>query len=312
MTKTRLALIGIVAALAIRGIGGLIIGHDAPALDEKISTAEAGQDGPSSSAKTIGLTSVDESPVFFISKADYLDALRRRQARIQDKLDNKDVVEQIALRREISLVQLRIDDLQNSYQRYMQLVVDIREQLKLYRDYIDATSWQQVNDGFLHGNSKPAYDVLTGLSAAAVNQQLNLQLSEHARLKYLLGRISEDANFEERAYLFYKQAMSLDPYSVVYLLASGSSANRIALYNNAIQILETAREIQRKSNRQSELFADILSNLASAYEGKNQNRKASDYRRQALQIYMKVLGRQHAKTVVLQQLMTSKKSVSGE
>jgi len=307
MKLTRLALIGLVVALAIRGIGGLINSHDTAVFTEKSGISQISPNITPSNNKTAKPNSLVEPATSYISKADYLNALRQRQARFKDQLTNKDLVEQIALRREIALVQLRIDDLDSSYQRYIQLVADINGQLKQYRNYLDAISRQRISAGFVHGNTKPAYDVLTNLSAEAINENLKLSLSDLAKLKFLLGRISEEDNLEERAYLFYKQAVSLDPYSVRFLLSAGSSANRIALYNNAIQFLESGREIQQKNNRQSELFADILANLASAYEGKNQNRKANDYRRQALHLYTKVLGRQHAKTVLLEQLMKSKK-----
>lgn len=307
MTKTRLALVGLVAAIAIRGIGWLLIGHDTPALAEKSAARQAAQEIKTASANSAKRLP-DEAPALVaMSQADYVNILRQRQARIRDQMDNKDVVEQIALRREIALVQLRLDDAQNAYYRYRQLVADIEEQLKQYRDSIDANAWQGMKDGFLHGNSKPAYDVLASLSAGAVTEQPQLSLVDLAKTKYLLGRISEDADLEERAYQFYKQAAGLDPDSVRYLLATGTSANRIALYNNAIQFLEAGREIQQKASQQSELYADILRRLASAYEGKNQNQRARRYRRQALQIYINVLGRQHVKTVALAQLMKSKK-----
>ena len=215
---------------------------------------------------------------------DFVRQLTQRQQRLRKKLSNTDLVEQIALNREIDLIQIKIDDADNAFQQHFHLLQEIKSVMQDFRSFIEEDDFRRSRDELEFGNTTSAYDTLAKISLLFIKKNSELTLQDAALIKYSMGRIAEDKNEFQKAYRFYKQAVQYQPENISYFIALGTIANQIALYGNAIQYLEAAlamRRAQKSLTAADADLANIFLNLAGAYEGRGYNDKARQYYRLA-------------------------------
>lgn len=220
------------------------------------------------------------------SAAQFLSQLKTQQQQLRGDLQHADLVEQITLEREIALSQTWIEDYQSHYRQRLALYYQLHQALLRYKNYLMRNDYRRAQLALFRGDSGQAERMLEKIEAKFRQYQPGLEVSDAALSCFLRGQIASDRNDLSTAYRFFRRSVQYDPNNVRYLIRAGVVSNKIALYENAIRYLETALELQGRS-QQTAVNPDVLMSLGSAWEGKGGASQALHYYQLAKNYYLK-------------------------
>ena len=216
----------------------------------------------------------------------------------QNKIKNTDLVERITLERELILLENKSENLDQSYEEKVKLLVEVLQYLDKIKVEFTPVEYNSAQSALVHGQTELA-DILFSKVDAKYRVALGgpgLVLAANA--VYLQGRIAEDMIDFPEAYQYYRQAVRHSPENIRYLLAAGNIADNIALYSKAVAYYEAAlHNLRGQQGESSDEIRQLLIKLGKVYESKADNKKAREYYQQAVKFFETELGKTHPATI---------------
>lgn len=212
----------------------------------------------------------------------YRKKLEKKKDTLQVKYKKPDIIERIALERELALLQIKLDNYHQHYDEKVKLLIEVFLSLDYFRSDFSAIEYDSAHRALFSGNTEFANQLLAKVDAKYRITLGGDGIDRAASAVYLQGKLAEDQLEFRKAYRHYRKAVRYDPGNIRYLTAAGKIADSIALYGNAIVFYEAALAIQRKNQENSpDEIRQLLIKLGKVWESKGNKQKAEDYFQQA-------------------------------
>lgn len=212
----------------------------------------------------------------------YKKKLEKKKEILQAKFKNPDIVERIALERELALLQIKLDNYRQYYDETVKLLIEVFLALEHFQNDFSPDEYGSAQTALINGETELANQLLTNIDAKYRVTLGGDGIDRAASAVYIQGNIAEDQLDFQKAYRHYRKAVRYDPGNVRYLTAAGKIADSIALYGNAIVFYEAALAIQKKNKEiPRDEIRQLLIKLGKVWESKGDEQKANEYNQQA-------------------------------
>jgi len=225
---------------------------------------------------------------------DYKAQIENQKEQLQDKFKNPDIIERIALERELALLQFKIENYKQFYDEKLKLLLEAFQSLEQFRDEFSPNEYNSAQAALINGDTVLADQLFAKLDAKYRVTLGGDGIDRAAEAVYQQGKIAEDQINYRKAYQYYRQAVRYDPGNIEYLVAAGKLADSIALYSKAIVYYEAALFILQKNKGVSpDDIRQLLISLGKTWGSKGEVNKSIDYYEQALANDINAFGRIH-------------------
>lgn len=215
----------------------------------------------------------------------YREQLSEYKNRLNEEYVKADLVERVALEREVLFVQIKLQEAEKRYQDKLILCLEIIRFLDGNRDNLTDEIYNSATQALQNGNTEPVAILLAEFYEKYRITLGGDSLDRAAKAIFLLGKISNEQSRYQKAYHYYRQAVKHDPENTSYLLAAAESANNIALYRNATIYYEAAlHNLRNEVDVSPKKIRQLLIKLAEVWESRSNAQKAKEYYRQAEKI----------------------------
>ena len=212
----------------------------------------------------------------------FTEQLQQLKTRNREIYNKADLVERVALDRELTLLNAKQRNEGQAYQRKIDLLVTVLRFIEKLKDEFTAKQYNAAQTALINGSTQVANSLLSKVHNKHRVTLGGESLDLAARSVHLQGKIAEERLDFQRSYQYHRLSVKYDPQNTVYLLAAGDIADNLALYRNAIVYYEAAlHDLQRKEDTPKEQLRQLLTKLAKAWESRADNKKAQDYFRKA-------------------------------
>lgn len=193
-----------------------------------------------------------------------------------------DLVERVALDRELTLLNAKQRNDDQAYQRKLDLLLTVVRFIESLKDEFTAKQYNAAQTSLINGSTQMADSLLSKVHNKHRITLGGESLDLAARSVHLQGKIAEERLDFQRSYQYHRLSVKYDPQNTSYLLAAGDIADNLALYRNAIIYYEAAlHDLQNKKDTPKEQLRQLLTKLAKAWESRADNKKAQEYFRRA-------------------------------
>jgi tetratricopeptide (TPR) repeat protein len=224
----------------------------------------------------------------------YRTQLLGQEQRLRTKFTNADLVERVALERELTLQRIKIDSYERSYNEKINLLFEAYQALKNLKGEFSTQNYYVAQMALVKGNTLFAYKLFTQVEHNGRDAKDREVINRAAEAAYLRGNIAKDELNYRKAYRHYRRAVMLNPYNVRYLLEAGKIADSIALYSNAVNYYEAALHIENTQNKKPpRQLRQLWINLGHAWNSKGDSDKAIEYFELALASDIETFGPNH-------------------
>ena len=209
---------------------------------------------------------------------DYKKNIENLKTLIQELLGSVDLVERVALERELSFLQVKLDNAAQSYDEKIQILLEVALFLESVKKEFTSKEYNSSITEIIKGDTASANKLLS-----KVDTKYRVTLGGDgfdlaARAVYLQGKIAESQIDYRRAFHYYRQAVKYDPENIAYLRAAGKIADNIALYSKAVMYFEAALYNSREQDSErSERYQQLLTSLGKVWESKGDAKKAKSF-----------------------------------
>lgn len=209
---------------------------------------------------------------------DYKKNIENLKTLIQELLGSVDLVERVALERELSFLQVKLDNAAQSYDEKIQILLEVALFLESVKKEFTSKEYNSSITEIIKGDTASANKLLS-----KVDTKYRVTLGGDgfdlaARAVYLQGKIAESQIDYRRAFHYYRQAVKYDPENIAYLSSAGKIADNIALYSKAVMYFEAALYNSREQDGESsERYQQLLISLGKVWESKGDAKKAKAY-----------------------------------
>lgn len=224
----------------------------------------------------------------------YKAQIERHKNLVRGEYNNADLVERITLERELTLLQIRIENNQQFYNAKVNVLLEAFQALAKFRSEFSANEYNSAQSALLQGDTELADRLFS-----KVDEKYRVTLGgdgidRAAEAVHQKGKIAEDQIDYRKAYQYYRQAVRYDPLNIKYLVDAAKIADSIALYSKAIIFYEAALGIlQSNKGASADEIRQFLINLGKTWSSKGELDKALEYYELALANDIDTFGRIH-------------------
>ncbi|WP_455219671.1 tetratricopeptide repeat protein [Kaarinaea lacus] len=220
--------------------------------------------------------------------------IARQKNILENEFNRSDLVERITLERELTLLQVRIDNCQRYYDEKIMLLLEVFQSIRKFRNDFTSDEYNSAQLALINGDTELANRLLAKVDAKYRVTLGGTGIDRAAEAVYQQGKIAEENIDYRKAYQHYRQAVRYDPLNTEYLIDAGKIADSIALYGKAIVFYEAALSNLRKNKEKSpHETRQLLVKLGKTWSSKGEPEKAIEYFESALTNDIDTFGRMH-------------------
>ena len=211
--------------------------------------------------------------------------LAQLKMRNRENYQKVDLVERVALDRELALLEAKQNNSVQAYQLKLDLLVTVIRFIENIRKELATKKFNTVQTSLINGDTRLASSLLSDIHNKYRVTLGGESYDREAQAVHLQGKIAREQLDFQRSYQYHRLSVKYDPQNTRYLLAAADVADSLALYRNAIIYYEAAlHNLRQNDDTPKGQLRSLLTKLAKAWESRANGEKAREYYQQAAAI----------------------------